>query len=508
MPRSGTLVICVQNLDFSGANQVVLNIVSGRVHSSNVVVLSPKMGTFAARFVDSGAAVRVGDLDQLLQEIRDVFCIICNTIMTANIVVEYYNHPVPVIWILHEWWDDEMIVENLRIRNYKGLDLAAVKDAMAKAANVVCVCESQRQLYKPTAPSSVIFVGVPDPIQRLEDDLAQITLKDESVFTVLCLGIICPRKNQIWTVEVFKEFAKDRQDVRLKVVGARYTRAYEVEYLDQLKRVVGDDPRIEVLDVTDNVEPLYREADCLMLTSLNEVTPMVISEALSWNLPVLSTNIAGIKEMYVDGEEGYLFSPEDRIKALFGLEKLYSDESLRMQMGKNARARFESTFDLDIMVDQYRDLINAVAPPTILIDMDGVIVDWDKGFMEKWADRCPINRNTSYYMEDCVVDPSMKRAAEQVFTSKGFFEELPPLEGSIKAVKEMVEEGFQVYLCTSPIRQSQFCAQEKLNWVVKHLGDEFLNRVILCQDKVLLMDVIRPLPIPIQSWFIQATYMY
>jgi hypothetical protein len=52
--RNGTLVICVQNLDFSGANQVVHNIVQGRVHDSNVIVLSPKIGSFAARFVDSG----------------------------------------------------------------------------------------------------------------------------------------------------------------------------------------------------------------------------------------------------------------------------------------------------------------------------------------------------------------------------------------------------------------------------------------------------------------------
>lgn len=41
------------------------------------------MGTFAARFVDSGAAVRIGDIYDLLQEIRDVFCILCNTIMTG-----------------------------------------------------------------------------------------------------------------------------------------------------------------------------------------------------------------------------------------------------------------------------------------------------------------------------------------------------------------------------------------------------------------------------------------
>jgi hypothetical protein len=126
---------------------------------SNVVVLSPKIGTFAARFVESGAAVRVGVLADLLNEIRDVFCIICNTIMTANIVVEMSQRPHPVIWILHEWWDDEMIKENLRIRNYQGLTLNTVKQALASAAMVVCVCESQRQLYQPTAPSTVIYVG-------------------------------------------------------------------------------------------------------------------------------------------------------------------------------------------------------------------------------------------------------------------------------------------------------------------------------------------------------------
>jgi hypothetical protein len=58
------------------------------------------VGTFAARFVESGAAVRIGALEDLLNGIRDVFCIICNTIMTANIVVEMSERPHPVIWIL------------------------------------------------------------------------------------------------------------------------------------------------------------------------------------------------------------------------------------------------------------------------------------------------------------------------------------------------------------------------------------------------------------------------
>ena len=86
MPRSGTLVIACQNLDFSGANQVVLNIVTGTMHEGNVVILAPKLGPFASRFVEVGAAVRTGNLLDLLKDIRDVFCIICNTIMTAPYV--------------------------------------------------------------------------------------------------------------------------------------------------------------------------------------------------------------------------------------------------------------------------------------------------------------------------------------------------------------------------------------------------------------------------------------
>jgi len=498
MPRSGTLVICVQNLDFSGANQVVLNIVQGRMHESNVVVLSPKVGTFAARFVESGAAVRVGVLRDILNEIRDVFCIIANTIMTADIVVEMSERPHPVVWILHEWWDDDMIIENLRIRNYEGLTLNTVKQALAKAAMVVCVCESQRKLYNPTAPSSVIFVGVPDPLPRIQMMLMDAATPDDftstetvaaqapdKIFTFLCLGIICPRKNQLWTVQLFKKFAQNKPNVRLQVVGARYTRIYEIEYLDMVKAEIGDDSRIELYDVTEDVDRFYRTADCLILTSLNEVTPMVISEAMSWSIPVISTNIAGIKEMYTDGIEGYHFPPDDEEHALYGMEQVYADHNLRTQMKKAGRVRFETTFDLDIMVESYRQLVMKVAPPVVLLDMDGALINWDKGFLLKWSDRAPLDRSKSYFIEKCV-SPEYAKQAEQIFLAKGFFENLEPMDGALQAIKEMEREGLKLYICTTPVKHSKYCAQEKLNWVREHLGEAWLDRVLLCQDKTMV----------------------
>jgi glycosyltransferase involved in cell wall biosynthesis/5'(3')-deoxyribonucleotidase len=568
---------------------------------SNVVVLSPKMGTFAARLVDSGAAVRVGDLQDLLFDIRDVFCVICNTIMTAPIVVDMAARIHPVVWILHEWWDDEMIKESLRIRNYQNMTLETVKHALAVATKIVFVCESQRQLYNPSAPSSVIFVGVPDPLPRhmTADDFSSIVqnmapystlmqsasasssnttalaaaaekvaaaveqvssvaptesgsyvelspagspsnktstaatadaaaayiaaeaagaallptpalppVQDDSAkFNLLCLGIVCPRKNQLWTVQLFKKFAADKPNARLKIVGCRYTRTYEIEYIEQLKVAIGDDPRIELLDVTDNVDPLYQAADAVILTSLNEVTPMVISEALSWSIPVLSTNIAGIPEMFTDGKEGFLFSPGDDAKALAGMESLYRDRELRNRMGLKARLRFESTFDLDLMVDSYRQLILAVAPPVILLDMDGCLVDWDKGFMQKWIELDPlahqgtytpgraIDRSRSYYMEECILDSEHREEAVELILSRGMFADLEPMPYALEAVQEMLEEGLQLYLCTSPIKKSKYCAIEKLEWVERYLGEEWIDRVIMCHDKVRLM-----------MWIIVLTY--
>jgi len=52
--------------------------------------------------------------------------------------------------------------------------------------------------------------------------------------------------------------------------------------LEKLKLLIGEDKRIEVHDVTDNVDQYFQVTDCLLFTSKNEVTPMVIPEAMSY----------------------------------------------------------------------------------------------------------------------------------------------------------------------------------------------------------------------------------
>ena len=101
-------------------------------------------------------------------------------------------------------------------------------------------------------------------------------------------------------------------------------------------------------------------------------------QAMSWSLPVISTNIAGIPEMLSHGREGFLVEPGDSEAGLEAMKALFYDERLRQDMGRAARRRFQTRFELELMAVAYRKLLLRVAPPTILLDMDGTIVDWDK----------------------------------------------------------------------------------------------------------------------------------
>jgi glycosyltransferase involved in cell wall biosynthesis len=81
----------------------------------------------------------------------------------------------------------------------------------------------------------------------------------------------------------------------------------------------------------------YRAADIFVLPSLHEGSALVIYEALASGLPVITTPNAG--SVVRDGLDGFLV-PIRNVDALCEkITLLYRDSALRVEMGRNARAR-------------------------------------------------------------------------------------------------------------------------------------------------------------------------
>ena len=79
----------------------------------------------------------------------------------------------------------------------------------------------------------------------------------------------------------------------------------------------------------------------------NDVFPTVILEAMASARPVVSTRLAGIPELVVDGETGTLVSPGDIVALTEALQHLLCDGELRLRYGRAGRQRIEQHFRIE-----------------------------------------------------------------------------------------------------------------------------------------------------------------
>ena len=128
----------------------------------------------------------------------------------------------------------------------------------------------------------------------------------------------------------------------------------------------------------------------------------------------------------------------------------------------------------------------------VLVDMDGVLANYEKGFLDIWRKRFPdavwkpLETRTTFQIEDDY--PEWHRAKIwDIFLEKGFFRNLEPIPGSKEAMKEMAQgSDYQVFICTAPLSGAEYCIPEKYEWVEEHLGKDFVKRIILTKDKTLV----------------------
>jgi len=135
--------------------------------------------------------------------------------------------------------------------------------------------------------------------------------------------------------------------------------------------IIGDGPlrdslqaKIESLNLSSRINLLgsrsqrailekLQGADIFALASVtdsegaSDVFPTVILEAMASACPVVSTRLAGIPELVVDGETGVLVSPGDTAALTCALEQLLHDPELRLRYGRAGRARIEQHFRIE-----------------------------------------------------------------------------------------------------------------------------------------------------------------
>ena len=93
---------------------------------------------------------------------------------------------------------------------------------------------------------------------------------------------------------------------------------------------------------------LLKKSDALVLASYNEGLPIAILEAMSYGLPIISTNVGSIAEAVKESENGFLIEPGDVDSLTHAMTKLINDSELWKKESDMSREICEKKFSEDV----------------------------------------------------------------------------------------------------------------------------------------------------------------
>ncbi len=178
---------------------------------------------------------------------------------------------------------------------------------------------------------------------------------------LVCVGRICEQKGQLLLVEAAARLVRKGIALELVLAGGGEMRQ-EVEAL--IARL-GIETHVRVTGwlSSDEVRREILAARALVLASFAEGLPVVIMEAMALGRPVLTTYVAGIPELVLPGECGWLFPAGDvEVMAQRMEECLNTPPDVLARMGEAARARVLARHDVDTEAAKLEGLFQAVRP--------------------------------------------------------------------------------------------------------------------------------------------------
>jgi glycosyltransferase involved in cell wall biosynthesis len=128
----------------------------------------------------------------------------------------------------------------------------------------------------------------------------------------------------------------------------------------QLHRL-GLTDKTELLGVRRDVPELLAGAQVCVLISRQEGFPLAILEGMRAGLPVIASDVGGVREAITHGRTGLLIARGDEAALRDALQLLLSEPDRRAAMGAAGRATFEERFTVTRMIQRTREVYLEIA---------------------------------------------------------------------------------------------------------------------------------------------------
>lgn len=146
------------------------------------------------------------------------------------------------------------------------------------------------------------------------------------------------------------------ENIQIYIIGGKPTREY-LEIKEHLKL-----NNVHFLDFTNSKELklYYLSADLFVLPTREDIWGLVINEAMSYGLPVITTEscVAGL-ELIEDNENGFIIPTESVLDLSNQINFLMSEEKLREDIGKRNLKKMKN-YTIEKMAEDHIEIIKKI----------------------------------------------------------------------------------------------------------------------------------------------------
>ncbi len=163
------------------------------------------------------------------------------------------------------------------------------------------------------------------------DELYEKVNKDDGIYDydIIFLGRLTYPKNPLRLIEICKKVVNENNNIKIAIVGTG-------EMFDEIKELVNSEKlssNIHFYGYVLNPTKILKNSKVMLMTSIYEGTPMCVLEAQALGVPVVSTPVDGLKDLIVNGENGFLSNDNNELVKY--LLAIIEDKEFRSYLSNN-----------------------------------------------------------------------------------------------------------------------------------------------------------------------------
>ena len=167
---------------------------------------------------------------------------------------------------------------------------------------------------------------------------------------LLSVGRFVEKKGFKYGILAFSEVLKNHPDMQYNIIGDGYLK----ENLKKLIKELNCEGKINLMGgkTQNDIIKIMQESDILLAPSItskdgdSEGIPVVIMEAMSTGLPVISTLHSAIPELVIDNVTGFLTPEKNTILMTGKIKQLVENKKLRTAMGSSGREKILKEYNI------------------------------------------------------------------------------------------------------------------------------------------------------------------